>query len=219
MYLKKTPRFVQSLFPGLVWKMNTPDERVVYLTFDDGPIPEVTPWVLDLLEKYNAKATFFCVGDNVIKHPDIYDLVRKGGHAVGNHTHNHFNGWSTENVTYFRNVRKCAQLVDSQLFRPPYGKLKPKQIEFLQRHYDIIMWDVLSGDFDEDLSIEDCYTNVVSNVGPGSIVVFHDSIKSFDRLEFVLPRVLDWLTAEGYVLRSLDHVKVNRQEPALTATA
>ncbi|MBP8086469.1 MAG: polysaccharide deacetylase family protein, partial [Saprospiraceae bacterium] len=142
MYLVHTPQYVQALFPGLIWKMSG-NRKEIYLTFDDGPIPEVTPWVLDTLRSFDAKATFFCVGDNVRKHPDIYDMVIHAGHTVGNHTLNHLSGWATENITYFHNIRHCARMVNSGLFRPPYGKLKPSQAQFLQRHYRIIMWDVL----------------------------------------------------------------------------
>ena len=124
MYLIKTPKIIQNLFPGFIWKVPT-EEKVIHLTFDDGPIPEVTPWVLNQLEKYNAKATFFCVGDNVAKHPDVYKKVLDAGHSIGNHTYNHLNGWSSDNLEYYHNVRHCAELIHSELFRPPYGKLKP----------------------------------------------------------------------------------------------
>src|SRR5262249_17249407 len=159
-----TPQYVQALFPGLVWKMPG-EERKIYLTFDDGPIPDVTPWVLQTLEDFNAKATFFCVGDNVRKHPEIFDQVVEAGHAIGNHTYNHLSGWTTENISYFNNIRHCARLVQSRLFRPPYGKMKPSQAQFLQRHYRIIMWDVLSGDFDKNITPEDCLQNVIQHTG------------------------------------------------------
>ena len=136
--------------PALTWKLPT-TEPVLYLTFDDGPIPEVTPWVLDTLESYNARATFFCVGHNVEKHPDLFQRLLNEGHSVGNHTFSHLNGWETENIAYFNNIRHCAHLVKSPLFRPPYGRITPSQRQYLLRHYQIVMWDVLSGDFDEDL--------------------------------------------------------------------
>lgn len=197
MYLVRTPRIIQSLFPRFTWR-NSDHEKVVHLTFDDGPIPEVTPWVLEQLARYDAKATFFCVGHNVEKHPDIYEQVVDGGHLTGNHTYNHLDGWNTDNMIYLRNVRKAARMVNSNLFRPPYGRILPSQAHFLQRHYQIVMWDVLSGDFDPHLSPEDCLANVMNNVSPGSIVVLHDSLKSFATLQFVLPRLLAELDAQGY---------------------
>ena len=202
MYLVHTPQYVQALFPGFIWKMSG-NRKEIYLTFDDGPIPEVTPWVLELLRRYDAQATFFCVGDNVRKHPEIYERVIAEGHTVGNHTLNHLSGWSTENITYFHNIRHCARMVHSGLFRPPYGKLKPSQVQFLQRHYRIIMWDVLSGDFDRDIKPEDCAQNVIQHAGPGSIVVFHDSIKAETNLRHALPLVLAHFTQEGYSFRAL----------------
>jgi peptidoglycan/xylan/chitin deacetylase (PgdA/CDA1 family) len=204
MYLVHTPQYVQALFPGLTWKMST-GRKEIFLTFDDGPIPEVTPWVLETLEAYNARATFFCVGDNVRKYPEIYSQVINGGHSVGNHTLNHLSGWSTENISYFNNIRHCARMVQSGLFRPPYGKLRPSQIQFLQRHYQIIMWDVLSGDFDHEIEPAECFQNVIQHASPGSIVVFHDSLKAETNLRYTLPLVLDYFTKEGYAFVALQH--------------
>ena len=181
-------------------------ERELFLTFDDGPIPEVTPWVLDTLRQYNARATFFCVGDNVRKYPEIFDMVVDAGHTVGNHTHNHLSGWSTENITYFHNIRHCARRVQSALFRPPYGKLKPSQVQFLQRHYRIVMWDVLSGDFDKTIKPEAVYQNVIQNASPGSIIVFHDSLKAKANLEYALPRVLEHFAELGYTFSAMPDV-------------
>jgi len=197
MYLIKTPKIIRNLFPNFIWNIPT-TEKVLYLTFDDGPIPEVTPWVIKQLEAYNAKATFFCVGENIQKHPDVFQKVKDAGHEVGNHTFNHLSGWATERLSYFHNVRRCAHLVKSELFRPPYGRLRPKQAQFLQRHYNIIMWDILSGDFDPNISKEDCLSNVVDHAKPGSIIVFHDSLKAQDKLKFVLPKVLKHFAALGY---------------------
>lgn len=197
MYLVKTPKFVQTLLPQFLWKVPTQD-KVLFLSFDDGPIPEVTPWVLEQLRDYDARATFFCVGDNVRKHPDLYKQVQAAGHATGNHTYHHLNGWEEDNIRYFHNVRNAARLTSSRLFRPPYGRLKPRQVQFLQRHYNIVMWDVLSGDFDPELSDEQCLSNVVDHAGPGSIVVFHDSLKASQKLHYVLPRVLEHFHAKGF---------------------
>lgn len=203
MYLIKTPQFIQNLFPNFTWRIPT-EEKVLYLTFDDGPIPEVTPWVMEQLEKFRAKATFFCVGDNIRKYPNVFEQVLAAGHAVGNHTFNHLNGWATENIPYFHNVRHGASMVHSMLFRPPYGHLKPKQAQFLQRHYRIVMWDVLSGDFDPAISGEQCLHNVVDNAQRGSIIVFHDSIKAEEKLRYTLPLVLEHFAERGYRFEALD---------------
>ena len=203
MYLVKTPRLIQNLLPTFTWRIPTDEEKVLYLTFDDGPIPEVTPWVLDTLRQFNAKATFFCVGDNVKKNPSVFQQVLAEGHAVGNHTFNHLNGWDSENISFFHNVRHCAKLVKSSLFRPPYGRLTPKQTQFLTRHYQIVMWDVLSGDFDQTISKEDCLSNVMASTKRGSIIVFHDSQKAAERMMYTLPRFLEHFVAKGYRFESL----------------
>lgn len=203
MYLVKTPKFIRELFPNFTWRIPT-TEKVLYLTFDDGPIPTVTPWVMEQLAAYNAKATFFCVGENVRKHPDIFDQLIQAGHVVGNHTQNHLNGWSTENLPYYHNVRHGAYSTKSELFRPPYGKLRPRQSQFLLRHYHIVMWDVLSGDFDPHISPEQCLDNVTSNAAEGSIVVFHDSVKAEEKLRYALPRVLEHYAQLGYRFEALN---------------
>jgi peptidoglycan-N-acetylglucosamine deacetylase len=205
MYLTRTPRLIQNLMPAYTWRVPT-DEKIIYLSFDDGPIPDVTPWVLDTLKQYNAKATFFCVGDNVKKHPSVFQHILADGHAVGNHTFNHLSGWDTENIAYFHNIRHCARVVKSALFRPPYGRLTPKQTQFLARHYQIVMWDVLSGDFDTTISEEACLQNVLAGTRRGSIVVFHDSLKAADNMMYALPRVLSHFAARGYRFESLDTV-------------
>ena len=203
MYLVKTPQFIQNLFPNYTWRIPT-SEKEVYFTFDDGPIPEVTPWVVEQLAQYNAKATFFCVGHNVEKHPDVFRQVKEAGHAIGNHTFNHLDAWKTDNIPYFHNTRHGARVTQSSLFRPPYGKLKPKQAQFLQRHYRIVMWDVLSADFDPNISKEQCLQNVLRNVKPGSIVVFHDSLKTEEKLRYVLPKALQILSEKGYRFEKLN---------------
>ncbi|MBK9336515.1 MAG: polysaccharide deacetylase family protein [Lewinellaceae bacterium] len=202
MYLVKTPKLVQTLMPHFVWHIPT-REKILYLTFDDGPIPEVTPWVLDTLTNYNAKATFFCVGENATRHPDIFRRLLAEGHTAGNHTYNHLNGWDTDITTYLHNVRHCARLVKSNLFRPPYGRLKPQQRAFLERHYKIVMWDVLSGDFDPEITAEQCLCNVLENAGPGSIIVLHDSLKTVDKLRHVLPALLRYFSERGYRFEAL----------------
>ncbi len=191
-----------SLTKNLIWSVKT-DKKEVFLTFDDGPIPVVTPWVVETLGKYNAKATFFCVGDNVKKNQDVYQLILDKGHKIGNHTMNHLNGWTNFNKTYFENIEKCDNLIHSNLFRPPYGKIKPTQINYLKKKYKIIMWDVLTKDYDESLAGEDCFEKVHKNCKPGSIVVFHDSLKAEKRLRIALPKTLDYLSKEGYTFSSL----------------
>lgn len=208
MYLVKTPKVIQNLFPNFTWQIPT-QEKSLYLTFDDGPIPEVTPWVLETLARYDAKATFFCVGENIRKHPETFQQVVDAGHAVGNHTFHHLSGWNTENIAYFHDIRHCANQVKSVLFRPPYGRLKPKQAQFLQRHYRIVMWDVLSGDFDPNLSPEQCYRNVVKSAQPGSIVVFHDSLKARENLEYALPKVLEFFAEQGYSFGKLNESELS----------
>jgi len=202
MYLVKTPELIQNLFPNFTWRIPSADKSI-YLTFDDGPIPEVTPWVIDLLAEFDAKATFFCVGQNVQKHPNIYLKLRRNGHTIGSHTNNHISGWSTENIPYFHNVRRGATLVKSPIFRPPYGRIKPSQVPFLMRHYHIIMWDVLSGDFDPKITKEQCLENVIDHAESGSVVVFHDSLKAEEKLKYVLPKVLEHFSDEGFAFKSI----------------
>ena len=204
-YLVRTPSVVQRLFPAYTWRgRHGVDRPRVYLTFDDGPIPAVTPWVLEVLAAFGARATFFCVGENAERYPGLLADVRAAGHALGNHTHNHLSGWGTERTPYVANVRRCGEAIDSPLFRPPYGRLRPSQADDLRsRDYRIVMWDVLSGDFDADLAPADCLANVVDNVRPGSIVVFHDSLKAERNLRYALPRTLAHLAGEGYEFAAL----------------
>ncbi len=201
-YLVKTPKFVHRLFPKRVWAFPN-SKNSVYLTFDDGPIPIVTPWVIKVLKQYKSKATFFCIGDNVTKHENIFQQIIEEGHSIGNHTYNHLNGWSTKTKDYINNCEKCEDYLNrvkdykpksNSLFRPPFGKLSLKQSKTLQeRGFHIIMWDVLSADFDAKISNKKCLENVLKNIQPGSIVVFHDSLKSYNKLKYVLPKVLDFL--------------------------
>ena len=205
MYFAKNPLLLKKLYPSLIWDVPVND-RSVYLTFDDGPIPEVTPFVLEQLKAFNAKATFFCIGDNVRKHPDIYEMILRQGHSIGNHTFNHLNGWRTSTEEYILNIDECSKYTGDQLFRPPYGRISPSQIKAFKENYPdskIIMWDVLSGDFDTKIDAEKCYQNVVRNVEPGSIVVMHDSLKAMPRLEEALPRILKDLSEDGYLFKNL----------------
>jgi peptidoglycan/xylan/chitin deacetylase (PgdA/CDA1 family) len=205
MYLVKTPRLLKKLYPELVWDVNRND-RCIYLTFDDGPIPVVTPFVLNILKQYNAKATFFCIGDNVNKHPDIFAQVKADGHAIGNHTYNHLKGWKTDDKTYLDNFLLADKLINTTLFRPPYGRIKRSQVKLLKAAkpgLQIMMWDVLSADYNINLKPEKCLQNVLKHTSNGSIVLFHDSLKAFDRLEYTLPGAMDIWSAEGYEFRSL----------------
>lgn len=197
----KTPALAQSLFPKLVWRKET-ERKSIFLTFDDGPIPEATPWVLDTLKSYNAKATFFCVGHNVEKHPGIFQRLVKEGHSVGNHTYHHLNGWKTGSTTYLKDYLQCESLfhehgVKTSLFRPPYGRITLKQSKYLKAK-QIIMWDVLSGDFSKKTDPEVMLQKCILYSQPGSIVVFHDSVKAFKNLEFILPEYLNHFAQQGY---------------------
>lgn len=202
----KTHPIIKKIFSNYIWSIPT-TEKKVFLTFDDGPIPEITDWVLNQLKVYNAKATFFCIGNNIEKHPAVFSRIIKDGHMIGNHTFNHVKGWKTTNKTYFKEVEMCEVEIQkssilnlkSKLFRPPYGKIKTSQSRRLRKlGYKIIMWDVLSADYKEEISKEKCLENVLKNVEPGSIIVFHDSIKAFQNLEYVLPKTLQFLSENGY---------------------
>ncbi|HLT93016.1 MAG TPA: polysaccharide deacetylase family protein [Membranihabitans sp.] len=204
MYLIKTPGFVKEFFPQLTWD-GPPGNRTIYLTFDDGPHPEVTIQVLEILDRYKASGTFFCVGENIEKYPDTFSLLKKYNHGIGSHTYNHLNGWASDNMEYFKNIKRAATLAGTNLFRPPYGRIKPSQVGILEKHYQIIMWSVLSGDFDTTLTGNQCFDNVKKYVKDGSIVVFHDSTKAAKRLLYALPRVLDYFSEQNYRFDALEH--------------
>ncbi len=198
MYLVKTPWWLRALYPKeLVWQLPA-TEKIIYLSFDDGPHETATPYVLDLLKQYNAKASFFCIGKNVRKYPEIYQRIIDEGHAVGNHTEHHANGWKVPNEKYFADIKQAAVIIHSKLFRPPYGRIRRSQIRHLMGKYKIIMWSLLSGDFDVQLSPEACCANVIHHAKAGSVVVFHDSTKAWDRMHYALPRVLEHFRAQGY---------------------
>jgi len=200
MYLVKTPLLLKMLYPKLIWSADTA-KRCIYLTFDDGPIPIVTPFVLNILKQYNAKATFFCIGDNVRKHPDVFEQVKNDGHAIGNHTFNHLKGWITDDKTYLDNFLQADKLLDTKLFRPPYGRIKRSQTKLLKEakpDLQIIMWSVLSADFDINTSSEQCLDNVIKNTKAGDIVLFHDSLKAQERMEYALPKAMEYWCKEGY---------------------
>ena len=212
MYLIKTPEFIRKTFPGFIWQIpniSQNQDKSIYLTFDDGPVDEVTPYVIDILDQYNAKATFFCVGENIEQNPEIFKRLKDQGHSIGSHSHNHLSGWATENKQYLTNVDKAAKLSRSNLFRPPYGRIKLSQAKKIQENYQIIMWDVLSGDFDPKVTPKQCFNNVVSNAQSGSIVVFHDSQKSYNVLKEVLPKVLEHYSSLGYQFKSITEENIS----------
>jgi peptidoglycan/xylan/chitin deacetylase (PgdA/CDA1 family) len=203
--------FQKVLYPQLTWSKYSA-EKVIYLTFDDGSVPDYTEWVLSQLAVYQAKATFFCVGDNIRKHPKIFQKVLESGHSVGNHTFNHLNGWKTEKEKYIQNVVECQEIMSKHLsysstqkplFRPPYGRITKEQIKVLLPHYEIIMWDVLSGDYSKEISPEICLKKSIQHTENGSIVVFHDSPKAAKNLHYALPRFLEYFLEKGYSFKGL----------------
>lgn len=198
MYLSKSPSIIKRYYKKLIWDIPNNDNKI-YLTFDDGPTPEVTEWTLQTLKKYNIKATFFCLGCNIEKHPDIFEKIIQEGHSIGNHSYHHVNGWHTKETDYIRNIEKCQQLTQTNLFRPPYGRIKKSQADILVNDYKIIMWDVLSGDFDPKTSPEKCLKNVTKNTKSGSVIVFHDSVKAFEKLQYALPKAIENLLEQGFV--------------------
>lgn len=203
-YAVRIPQWFRGLNRSLVWKIST-KEKILYLTFDDGPHKTATPFVLDQLKKYNAKATFFCIGKNVASHPEIYQRILEEGHSTGNHTFNHLNGWKVNKKEYIDDIENAARFINSKLFRPPYGKISLRVSKMLQKEmgYKIIMWHVLSGDFDESIKPEKCLNNVLNKAQRGSIIVFHDSSKACKSLKFALPVVLKNFTEKGFVFKSL----------------
>lgn len=210
-YLKNISKLGRLLAPSLLWNMPR-NTNSIYLSFDDGPHPEITPWALKVLNDYQAKATFFCVGENIIKFPKVFQQLISEGHSFGNHTHNHLKGWKTSTSIYIENTLKAEAVISNysgntnhqKLFRPPYGKIKPFQIKRLkQLEYKIVMWDALSADFDTNITAEECYNNVIENTKAGSIIVFHDSEKASEKMKSVLPRVLEYYIKKGFTFKGL----------------
>ncbi|MBU2553511.1 MAG: polysaccharide deacetylase family protein [Bacteroidetes bacterium] len=202
MYVKP-PLLLKLMMPWLSWDIKT-DEKVIYLTFDDGPHPEITPQVLDILDTFKASATFFCVGENVQKYPLVFTSVIDRGHRVGNHTYNHLKGWNTDNKAYYANIEKADKLIASNLFRPPHGLITPRQAWRLKKKYRLIMWSVISYDFSQQISPEQCLENVLKHSRPGTIAVFHDSEKSAKNMLAALPLYLRTMTERGYRFRAID---------------
>jgi peptidoglycan-N-acetylglucosamine deacetylase len=202
----RLPGFLTSFFKDAVWRFDA-SNPVVYLTFDDGPIPEVTPWVLRILKDENIRATFFCVGENVVKYPEIYQQILDDGHSVGNHTYNHWQGIRKNNTDFFSNIEKASRFIDSDLFRPPHGLMKRSQYRHLKKQFRIIMWDLISCDYDAGIQPERVLRNVTNFVRPGSILTFHDSIKAKQNLEKVLPQAIRWMKEQGYRFEAIPYNK------------
>ena len=206
MFIERPPKWFKWLFPGAVFRLPAPkgERPRVYITFDDGPIPEATPWVLDTLDRFGVKATFFMVGQNVERHPELLDEVRRRGHSVGNHTLHHIQGASATTIRYMRDAAEGASLTGSALFRPPHGWLRPRQLMALKKHYRVIMYDLVTRDYSRHMTAEDVVENVKKYARDGSIIVFHDSLKSIERLRTALPESLSWLRDQGYEFMLLD---------------
>ena len=203
MYLVNSPYLLRKFFSrNIIWNIPI-KEKVIYLTFDDGPIAEITPWILKTLKEFNAKATFFCVGENVKKEPAIFKEINKENHSVGNHTFNHLNGWKTKTKNYIDNVFECEKFFKTSLFRPPYGKLKLSQFLRLKKNFKIVFWSVLSGDFAQNTSKEKCLKNAIDNTTKGTVIVFHDNLKAKTNLYYVLPKFLEHFSAQGYVFKAV----------------
>ncbi len=211
-YWVKTGSIIKKLFSGYVWDIPN-HNKTVYLTFDDGPTPQVTEWVLSILKQHNIKATFFCIGNNIEKHPEIFKKVIKEGHTVANHTFNHVNGWKTDSKIYLDNFIACEDSIikhsdgngTKKLFRPPYGKIKRRQATTIRNMgYKIIMWDVLSADFDKSITPQRCLQNVTKNTREGSVIIFHDSVKAFQNLEYALPKAIEYLKDNNFTFGTID---------------
>ncbi|NRT11690.1 polysaccharide deacetylase family protein [Flavobacterium sp. 14A] len=214
LYWVKTNAFIRKLFSNYIWLLPNNDKKI-YLTFDDGPIPEITEWILEELRIHNAKATFFCIGKNVEANPELFEKIVTQGHSIGNHTHNHLNGWKSNTSDYLENFQDCEKTLARcseklnyalpKFFRPPYGKIKKSQAKKIKnKGYKIIMWDIVSGDFDRNISQEKCLNNIIKNIEAGSIVVFHDSLKAYRNLKYALPKVLAYLQDNNFKCVQLD---------------
>lgn len=203
MFIEQPPLLYRILFPEAVWRIKRKKRRVVYLTFDDGPVPEVTPWVLDTLDHYGVKATFFMVGDNVARNPQLFDEIKRRGHGYGNHTMNHLQGMKTTLAEYIHNIDQANELIDSSLFRPPHGLMKWSQARAIKERYNIIMYDLVTRDYSRQMNGEEVLANVRRYVRNGSIIVFHDSLKAEKNLRYALPRAIEWLKEQGYEFETI----------------
>ncbi len=199
--VEQPPLLYRLLFPEAIWRLKTGGRRVAYLTFDDGPVPEVTPWVLDTLDSYDVKATFFMVGENVRRNPELFEEIRRRGHSYGNHTMHHVQGMKVSVHSYMRDITEANSLIGSPLFRPPHGLMSWRQAQAIKRHYNVVMYDVVTRDYNPELSGERVLDSVKRFTRNGSVIVFHDSLKAADRMRYALPRAIEWLKGEGYDLR------------------
>ena len=200
MFIEQPSKWLRWLFPKAIWRMD-PTERAVYLTFDDGPIPEATPYILDTLKEHGVKATFFMVGDNVRKYPELLERIKEEGHQVGNHTNNHLGAFKHWTVTYIINTFKANELIHAHLFRPPHGVMRWSEYYWLRKEFRIIMWDLVTRDYSKWMTAEDVLNNVKQYARNGSIITFHDSLKSIDKLHYALPEAIKWLKEEGYAFK------------------
>lgn len=203
MFIEQPPNWFRRLYPRALWRMDT-TEKSVYLTFDDGPIPEVTPWVLDVLDQYNIKATFFMVGDNIRKYPDIFEMVKSRGHRLGNHTFNHIRGFEYSTPEYMANTEKANEYLHTDLFRPPHGHMRLLQYNALKKKYKIIMWDLVTRDYSKHMTGKGVLNNIRRYIRNGSIITFHDSLKSDEKIRYALPKAIEWLLSQGYTFKIFD---------------
>ncbi len=197
------PSLLRLAWPSLLWEVKGTEEKEVFLTFDDGPTPKITDKVLNILAGYNAKATFFCLGKNAEAHPEILAALTAAGHSIGNHSYSHLCGWDIDTQTYLEDIKKASGYIESKLFRPPYGKVKLNQAKALQKEYSIIMWSLLSGDFDRKLDREKSLQIMETKAKPGSIIVFHDSVKAAENMYYILPKLLESLASKGFIFAAL----------------
>ncbi len=203
MIIEQPTKWLRWIYPKAIWRMDK-DERSIYLTFDDGPIPESTPFLLETLKEYGAKATFFVVGENVQKHPELLKQIKEAGHRVGNHTFNHWSGARHTTMAYSSNAEKTDALIDSPLFRPPHGWMRMPQYWWLKKKYQIVMWDLVTRDYSKWVTAEEVLDNVKRYARNGSIITFHDSLKSIDKLRYALPKALKWLKEQGYEFKTFE---------------
>ena len=203
MKIIKIPKWFQFLFPSLQWSFKN-QEKVIYLTFDDGPTKGLTNWIVDELNKFNAKATFFCIGKNIEQFPETFQYISKNGHQIGNHSYSHLSGWNTPTEKYINDIEHCQNLTDTKLFRPPYGRISPSQISKLKNKYKIIMWDINSWDFDQKISPINTFNKLAKKIDKGSIVLLHDNLKSEENLKILLPKILSHFSQKGYSFKVIN---------------